>query len=568
MNLRTLLLATLVLSVSGPLAAQPAVLGDGSQAIPSAQAEAAIRTLHEAIAASPGDADLYARLSQTYASVGSGEAALHAIEAALALQPNRPEYIRARATLATWTGDYRGARDSYLQLEILYPADLEIALALARVSAWSGDTDRAVKQYKRYLQANLLNAPVWLELARAESWRGNYAGAIEALKAYKAQAGATQNYVTELAAVLSASGRPGKAEDLLTPLLAQSPFDYDLNLTHTLALGRQQRAKAAFESLDTVRQLSPDGPQTRTAERVLRNLLGSSAEAPFTSYSDSDALTVQRIAPRAVVGLNSGTRLSAGYERSRLDARAGSGLDAVDGQTAASYEHLWASAAQRAGAITLNGQVGYATANERSNNTYGFGVDARVADSLRVSLSHASAPFVISPRTVDLGLTAVTQRAQVDWTPALRYQVLVDASFQDLSDGNSRWEVTLSPRRTMARRAGFNLDLGATAYRLETSRDLDHGYYDPRFYEYYAAGIYPYIKVRENVGLALTAGLGVQRDNTEPSFHFGGNVSGEATFGIYRPWVLKVNGSATLNGRLESGAFRAFGVGAALVRRF
>ena len=120
----------------------------------------------------------------------------------------------------------------------------------------------------------------------------------------------------------------------------------------------------------------------------------------------------------------------------------------------------------------------------------------------------------------------------------------------------------------MARRAGFNLDLGATAYRLETSQDLDHGYYDPRYYEYYAAGIYPYIKVRENVGLALTAALGVQRDNTQPSFQFGGNVSGEATFGIYRPWVLKVNGSATLNGRLESGAFRAFGVGAALVRRF
>jgi hypothetical protein len=120
----------------------------------------------------------------------------------------------------------------------------------------------------------------------------------------------------------------------------------------------------------------------------------------------------------------------------------------------------------------------------------------------------------------------------------------------------------------MARRAGFNLDLGATAYRLETTRDLDHGYYDPREYEYYAAGIYPYIKVRENVGLALTAALGVQRDNTTPAFHFGGNVSGEATFGIYRPWVVKVNGSATLNGRLESGAFRAFGVAAALVRRF
>ncbi len=568
MTLRTLVLGALILSVPGPLAGQPAAQGDVSQTRPSAQAEAAIRALGEAITASPGDADLYARLSQTYASVGSAEAALHAIEAALALEPHRADYIRAKATLATWTGDYRGARDSYLQLEAVYPNDLEIALALARVSAWSGDTDRAVNQYKRYLRKNASNAAVWVELARAESWRGNYPGALDALEAYKTHAGGTQIYVTELAAVLSASGRPGKAEDLLAPLLAQSPLDYDLNLTHTLALGRQQRARAAFESLDTVRQLSPDGPQTRTAERVLRNLLGSSAEAPFTSYTDSDALNVQRISPRAIVALNSGTRLSAGYERTRLDARSGSGLDAIDGQTIANYEHLWAGAAQRVGAITLDGQVGYATANERTNNTYGVGIDVRVADSLRLSLSHASAPFVISPRTVDLGLTAVSQRAQVDWTPSLRYQVVIDASFQDLSDGNSRWEVTLSPRRTMARRAGFNLDLGATAYRLETSHDFNHGYYDPRFYEYYAAGIYPYIKVRENVGLALTAALGVQRDNTEPSFHFGGNVSGEATFGIYRPWVLTVNGSATLNGRLESGAFRALGVGAALVRRF
>ena len=567
MTLRILVLTVLVSFAAGPVVAQPATQ-DVVPATTSAQPEDAVRTLRDAIAASPRDAALYERLSQTYASLGSAEAALHAIEAALALQPDRADFIRARATLATWTGDYRGARDSYLQLQALYPTDLEIALALARVSAWSGDTDRAVNQYKRYLQANLSNAPVWLELARAESWRGNYAGAIEALDAYKAHAGETQNYVTALATVLAASGRPGKAEDLLTPYLAQSPLDYDLNLTHTLALGRQQRAKAAFESLDTVRQLSPDGPQTRTAERVLRTLLGSSAEAPFNSYTDSDALNVQRIAPRAVVALNSGTRLSGGYERSRLDARSGSGLDAVDGQTTATYEHLWAGAAQRVGAVTVNGQVGYATANERVSTTYAFAVDARPADSIRFTLSHGSGPFVISPRTVGLGLTAVSQRAQLDWTPSLQYQVLVDASFHDLSDGNRRWEVTLSPRRTMARRAGFNLDLGATAYRLETSQDLDHGYYDPRYYEYYAAGIYPYIKVRENVGLALTAALGVQRDNTQPSFQFGGNVSGEATFGIYRPWVLKVNGSATLNGRLESGAFRAFGVGAALVRRF
>jgi hypothetical protein len=391
---------------------------------------------------------------------------------------------------------------------------------------------------------------------------------VEALDVYRDRAGETPDYVAQLAAVLATGGRPGKAEVLVTSLLAHSPRDYELNLTHALALGRQQRARAAFESLDTVRQLSPDGPQTRTTERVLQTLLGSTAEAPFTSYADSDALRVNQIAPRAVVALNSGTRFSAGYDRSRLEARPGSGLDAFDGHTTASYEHIWAGAAQRLGGMTLNGQVGYATGNEHVSTTYGIGIDARLADSVRVALSRASKPFVVSPRTVDLALIAISNDARVDWTPTLRDQLAVEASFQDLSDGNRRWEVTASPAHAIARRARFNLDLGATAYLLETTLDLDHGYYDPRRYEYYAAAVYPYLKLRENVGLAMTITAGVQRDDITPSFHFGGNVSSEATFGIYRPWLLKVNGSATLNGRLDSGAFRAFGVAAALVRRF
>jgi hypothetical protein len=220
------------------------------------------------------------------------------------------------------------------------------------------------------------------------------------------------------------------------------------------------------------------------------------------------------------------------------------------------------------GAITINGQLGYATAGERDRTTYGVGLDARLADTFRFTLSRTSRPFVVSPRTIGLGLVAVADRAQIDWTPTLRSAVVLDASVQDLSDGNRRWELTFSPRRTVARRARFNLDLGGTAYRLETTQDLDHGYYDPRAYEYYAATMYPYLKIRENVGLAMTAGLGLQRDTAQPSFRFGGNVSGEATFGIYRPWILKINGGTTLNNRLDSGAFRAFSVGAALVRRF
>jgi len=532
------------------------------------QLAACVDALEHAVMAAPGSADLYERLSQAYATAGSGKAALHAIEGALVLKPHDPAYLKAHATLATWVGEYRAAQGSYRQLRAFYPDDLALALAFARVSAWVGDTDQAVAAYRAYLRADSASAAVWLELAKAESWRGNYAAALEALDAYRTRLGETEQYNAERAAVLANGGHPAKAEDILKSLLVQSPDSYELNLTHAIALARQRRTKEAFATLDAARTLSPGRAETRSAEQMLRTLLGSSAESPFTVYGDSDDLQVQRFSPQAVVSLRTGTWLSAGYDRTRLEAREGSGLEAVDGTPTAHVEQIWTRAAQRLGWMTVQGQAGYATAAEHSMNTYGIGVDARLADTIRIALSHASEPFVVSPRTVALGISTTSQRAQIDWSPTLRSQLVFDGAFQELSDGNRRWEMSISPRRTVARRARFNLDLGALAYRLETSRDLDHGYYDPRRYEFYALTMYPYIKVRENIGLALTMAMGAQRDDRSPSFRLGANVSGEATFGIYRPWALKISSSATVNGRLDSGAFRGFGGGASLVRRF
>jgi hypothetical protein len=98
---------------------------------------------------------------------------------------------------------------------------------------------------------------------------------------------------------------------------------------------------------------------------------------------------------------------------------------------------------------------------------------------------------VISPRTISLGLTAATERVQFDWSPSLLAHVALDGLYQEISDGNRRWEMTISPRRAVARTARLNLDLGVTAYRLETTTDLANGYYDPRRYEYHAAAIIP-----------------------------------------------------------------------------
>jgi tetratricopeptide (TPR) repeat protein len=529
---------------------------------------ACAEALQQAAAVAPADASIYYRLSQAYSALNQPTPALKAVEGALALEPKSAEYLRARAVLATWLADYDRARQSYRELTALEPDDIDVALSYARVSAWSGDTNEAVAQYQRYLKIHPELADAWIELARAESWRGNYAGAVRALDSYRTRFGSTAVYAQTYAAVMAGSGRANRAEAIVTPLLAQSPDDLQLNLTHTIALAMQRRSREAFSTLNTVRQIAPGSRDAQDAERLVRTMLASTAEPAFTVYSDSDRLQIQRFAPHGTVALATGTNISAGYERARLTARRGSGLDAIDGADVVDYQHSWVGLAQKLGPIVLDVQGGYAIPAAQEFATYSVAASTRASDSLQFAVQRSYMPIVISPRTVSLGLTQTAHRAQVQWSPTLQSVVVFDGQMVDFSDGNRRLELTLAPRRSFARTAGFNLDLGVSAYRLETRFDLADGYYDPKRYEHYALTAFPYFKVSENVGVSLSTALGLQRDSRSPQFRFGGTMSGEATFGIYEPWALRINGSASLNRRLESGAFRGLSGGVVLVRRF
>jgi tetratricopeptide (TPR) repeat protein len=530
--------------------------------------EESVSALWRAAQEAPLDATLHHRLSQAYASVDQPLAALEAIERALALSPDSTEFLRARGTLATWLADYGRAQDSYRRLYKLQPEDPEVSLSLARVSAWGGQTDEAVEAYGRYVRVKPDAAAVWLELARTEAWRGNYSAALESLQTYRARFGEDQEYSREMAAVLARAGRPGKALDTLEPLLRQHPEDYGLNLTRTIALTMQRRAREASEALETVRRLQPNARDTQATEQVVRTVLASTAEPGVSVYDDSSGLQVQRFAPRATVSLATGTTFAVGYEHEMLTAPLGSGLEQLDGTPDARHDQVWVSTTQQFGAASLTGRIGQARVSSRDLTTYGIGIELRPFDNLKFSLQRNSGFFVMSPRTVGLGLRQLGHRAQLDWSPSIRSQVVVDALYQELSDGNRRWEITISPRRSVARTERLNLDLGVLMSQLGTTTNFDNGYYDPGRYEYYAGTAYPYWKIRESIGLGLSLALGAQRDDLSPSFRFGGNATGEATFGIYRPWVLKVSGGGIFNQRLGSGAFHGYGAGVSLIRRF
>ena len=535
---------------------------------PDPAVAAEIRSLQEAAAGNPSDSSLLIRLSQAYAVANQPRAALEAVEGALALEPKNREYLRARAILATWASFYGLARDSYKALAKLESADAELTLNYARVSAWAGDTDRAVGQYRKYLATRPDQAGIWLELARTESWRGNHAVALRELKEYRSRFGESSQYLTELAGILAHAGRPSRAEALVASLLATTSANDQLNLTHTVALARQQRAREAFASFESLRAGATDTTAVRAAERVLRAELASTAEPRVSAYSDSDHLSVQHFSPTVSLALSTGTRINGGWEQSRLAADAGSGLEQLDGSQTARVTRLSVGIQQKIARVSLGGQLGQATVDGRERADYSVSAQARPIDTLWVAAERSDGLFTVSPRTVGLGMTQVVHRVQAQWGIGMRYYVAAGALFQDLSDGNDRREITASARRTMARRAGLNLDIGVSAYRLETTHDFSNGYYDPRRYEFYAVNAYPYFKLHEDIGLALTIAAGAQRDTTSQSFDFGGTVAGEAAFGIYAPWLLKVNGSATINGRLESGAFRGYSGGVALIRRF
>jgi hypothetical protein len=475
----------------------------------------------------------------------------------------------ARAQLSTWAGDYRDAANAYQRVLALHPDDEQAWLPLARVSTWAGDTDQAVTMYRRYTAKHGATADVLLDWARAESFRGNTAAALDRLAEYRKQFGKTPRYVQEMAAVLARGGRPTEALALLRRLDSQAS-DADARATlNVLALAMQGRAREARDGLNALQQSGRAPADAARLAPLLQSLFGATIVPGASAYSDSDGLRTTTLAPRISVPVVPELRVDAGYQRDTMSARAGSGLDQVTGQTSAVLEQEWAGVVTRPWpAAQFSARAGQARAEGRQLAVYQIDGTLRPWDTFQLQASRDFGFLAISPRTLGLGLTRLTSRAGFSWTPSVQYSVDGQVSYQTFSDGNERWEFSLGPRRSVMRTDWLNLDVGASAYQMRTLRDFDNGYYDPARYEFYAVMLFPYFKLSTNDGVGFTIAFGEQRATPQSVFQFGGNASIDAAFGIYRSWMIRVQGAATVNQRLETGAYRGVRAGIALTRRF
>ncbi len=530
---------------------------------------ACAEALVQASRLAPADASIVARLSQTYATAGQPGPARDAIDRALRLQPDNRDYLMALGQLSTWAGDYHHAATAYRHVLALRPDDEDAWLPLARVSTWAGDTDQAVAMYRRYTAKHGASADVLLDWARAESFRGNTAGALDRLAEYRKQFGETPRYVQEMAAALARGGRPNEAFALLRALDSQASDADTRDTLNVLVLAMQGRARDARNGLNALQQSGRAPADTARLAPLLQSLFGATIAPGASVYGDSDGLRITTLAPRVSVPVVPELRVDAGYQRDTMTARAGSGLDQVTGRTNAVEEQMWAGVATRIWpAVSFGARAGQARSEGRQLAVYQIDGTLRPWDGFQLQASRDLGFLAISPRTLGLGLTRLTDRLGFSWTPGIQYFVDGQLSYQTFSDGNERWEFTLAPRRSVMRTDWLNLDVGASAYQMRTLRDFDNGYYDPARYEFYSVTLFPYFKLSTNDGIGLTIAFGEQRATPSPAFQFGGNAAIDAAFGIYRSWMIRVQAAGTFNQRLETGAYRGVRANIALTRRF
>jgi tetratricopeptide (TPR) repeat protein len=106
---------------------------------------AAQEEYRKAIALRPGDPALLARLAEAQSAAGETDDAKQSAQAALAIDPHRPEALRTLASLAMNNRDYNEALPWLRQLAAAAPDDRTAQVELARALAQTGQSAEALK---------------------------------------------------------------------------------------------------------------------------------------------------------------------------------------------------------------------------------------------------------------------------------------------------------------------------------------------------------------------------------------------------------------------------------------
>lgn len=525
--------------------------------------------LKEATRLAPQDHALFYRLAQSYPSTKDAAEASAAIDRAVELDPNNLEYLRTRADLAAWRGDYDTALDSHRRILAIAPDDPGARLGIARVHYWRSQLDESARAYRDYLGRQPGVAAAWMEYIVVITELGDYARAMELLEDYRQRFGDNVAYRKQKARVLAWAERPTPSLGIVAELKPTLRDDYELGYTRTVALHYAHRPREALASLAEVTRLRPDSKETRDLARFIRTPLRSNATVGFGYHTGSDDVSINHAYLRGEYVINPETRLFGGADRQRIHADSGSGYEKPDGGTTIGYHRAWLGIQHRTSPkVSFDAQIGGGRAEGDSRFIYEVGADLQPKDELALRLAHRQDLFAVSPRAAKLGIARRATTLDATWTPDLRYTVVGRLGADTLSDGNDRWEAELAPRRAFLRTQRLNLDLGVSGRWFGFDEDPGNGYYAPSLYQRYALTAFTYWKISDDDGVSVTFSYGPYKDNTMSGFRAGGDIVAEGFFGIYRDWFLDVKAGVSRYGGGATGGYRSHLFELSLTRRF
>lgn len=531
--------------------------------------DASITTLESAVAESPRDVGLRLRLAEAHAAMDAPGKALQSCLEAARLDPDDAGTRRLCAHYAEWAGDLPQSRVQFQALLELEPDDEEGLLGAARAFGWSGKLERAAGFYQRYLELFPDNPDAWIHYARLRSWQGNFAAALRALDEYRDRFGETSVYREEKARFLAWDNRPREALALVVPLLEEVPDNYERLYTRTVALSNDQRHADALASLEALESSRPGSLETASLGRFVRTPTRSSVSIRGNHYEDSDSIGIQGLELEAKHHLTARTALSAGAAYHSLRADSDSGFAAIDGRERIRYEKTWVGGSYRFNPLAaVSGRVGHGDIQDAGDFTpYEIGLDLRPADSTTFSLRRNRALHAASPRAAALAVLNDHTELAINWRPDHRHVAEAVASHDNLSDGNTRRQLVLAPRRAVVRTGSLNADLGVYLNWMSFDEDLANGYYDPEQYQRYAGSLFGYWKINDDHGLSLISTGGFHKDDDMEDFEFGTDVALELTSGLYGDWMSVLH--ADYSDRFEGpGSYDGWSVSLGVTRRF
>ncbi|MDA3946894.1 MAG: polysaccharide deacetylase family protein [Helicobacteraceae bacterium] len=518
----------------------------------------------------PSAAERLFQKSNRLTAAGALNKALATIDEAVLLEPNNIRYLNTRLHAAGAAKNVNKTVDSAERIYVLDPDNATNILELARSMVWENDLDGAARYYAYYYEKHPADQEIYIEYAQVEMWRGDYASSLEILEQYKTEFGSDDQYTITKADALAWGNRPSQSFELLAPILQKEPQDYKANNINTVALYKHREPIAAVASLEKVEKIAPDSNENSFLRKFVTTESRTSVTGGLEYRYDSDKVSIASAVLGGKYYLTPATNLYADWRTDHL--RVSGEYNPEPFGTEATHNTLHAGVAHRFSSLLMaSAYVGASSAEEHTDAALGVTLSLVPLDELAFFLSYDHRYFVVTPKTVDLGLKDDALRAGMHWEQSLLWYADVGIGYDAISDDNSRWNVDLSEKRVMLRSQYWGIDAGVSAFLYgyaDQSLGEDDGYYAPESYQgYYLTGSFNRA-LSGNDSLNLLVNGGFFKDNNMDNFELGGSLYLEGVFGIYRDWMFRASAGVDYSGRYYDTSYRGASVQMYVTKRF